>query len=71
MNIRRGYYQNQDRNKSRINSRFVNTVGEDYINDYIQKGDRVYYFDEETNSYQEGTPNDEAPTEVEIVGAMI
>ena len=55
--------------RKRDGNRYVNTMIED-DEEYIKRGDNIYYYDEETNSYREETPNRQAPSKVEMIGAM-
>lgn len=55
--------------RQRNSNRYVNAIREE-DEDYISRGDNIYYYDKETNSYKEETPNRKAPSEVEMIGAM-
>jgi len=55
--------------RQRDNNRFVNTIMEE-DEDCISRGDNIYYYDKETNSYREENPNEQAPSKVEMIGAM-
>lgn len=61
--------ETNNRYRQRDSNRYVNMIEEE-DEDCVSRGDKIYYYDKETNSYREENPNGQAPSKVEMIGAM-